>query len=1107
MNPILETKTNEKKSHSTLNRQEEASRQNRLIHVLRRRKALSSVGAKTKVYGRATEFQSLQQAFDRLASTEKNDASAELIVVRGPSGSGKSSLVSSFVEWCRSERSTLNVCVGRGKYDQLVSNEPFAAIVDASNQFCHQVDQQGVETVSNFKNTLCELAGNQENTQMLGNAIPALKPFLLGKEPLATSQQFVSTSQAFTRFKQLWRLFLRSVAAVVDVTVLFLDDLQWADSNSLDLINSLTPVESLRGSRVLVICGYRDNEDIAKRDAIHWCLALQPDHKTTVPSDYEESVALSPAKSFNVERIPTTIVDLQHLSQEGMQALVTGILYGTSEILPSLEPLSDVIHRHTEGNPFFALHFLDYLSTQELLRTIDGGETWDWNLDMICNQKDAPSNIADLLGKIISMIPEKVRKTLMTAAHIGHKFSATILEQPGLAVTEVNWDSAALETPHRTSNPLIRERVRTTMAAAVDEGLLERQGHLYAFPHDQIQKAFYSLLGDRPREQAMLHFKIGEALLLGVEQDKTITTEHSVERDFFMAVDNLNLGSDWMNDMDTRLSSLELVKLNYKAARLALRKSAFVGGLQYARTGIALLDDDRWGAHYELCLDLYSLAARLEYCTGNFVRSNMLIAEIKTHGRKVMEQMPAFFTEIDSLLSRGDLRAARRLGIKVVRQLGEPMPLRPSLLHVLSELRQATQAMKKIEDNGFLNIPPLKEPKKMAAMTVLSSVALAAWLLGTKYTNSHLVAALRTVKLSAKHGLSAFTPFGIGIYASVQVKLGAYEEARRAAELSFQLLGYIEGAQVLSARTWVPVGCMVSPWTGMSLGEAQKDCLRSYHVGLAHGDMDYAFFGMVNYCGFNLWRGVRLHEVDADCRKFLAEMEEFQTNVAKWILTAFWTVPRALLGHRDRSGDDDVLVSEMKAQKIPEMVSLADAGTEVLIRVLLGTIGGNTLRQDEKLVAQIGSTSNTVHTHFSRFFFTLWFGMGSFELLRQTGKRVHKRNARRALKEARSWYNDEIVSAIPLFWFLTAELKSLSKRKEDRKAAEAAYLEAIDAATGPAECLMIAAYSYERLACIQEECLQTTSTYKQKAIRLYSKWGARAKVELLACKWSKAAEP
>ena len=338
-----------------------------LFDVLRNR------GGPAKVYGRKEELGLLQDAYDRVSEDECQ--SSEVVLVHGPSGCGKSAIVKALQQWTKDECSDVKTFFGSGKYDQLVNNEPFAAIVAASNELCTHVLKAGPKIIKRFNDRFNGMVDG--DATILSNVIPALAK-LLEMEPnkgkkntmgndtgtaIHQNHGIGSVSQSFIRFKQLWRSLLLAISCCSEVTVLFLDDVQWADSNSLDLIHSLIRVT--RARNILIVCAFRDDATVekAQQDRINWCFALDDKQSNSLVGGSHLSRRLCAVDSTKLT-IPLTNIGLQNLDESSMEDFVTGLLYGESNdnvstddtIQQRATELSRVVASHTDGNAFFALH-------------------------------------------------------------------------------------------------------------------------------------------------------------------------------------------------------------------------------------------------------------------------------------------------------------------------------------------------------------------------------------------------------------------------------------------------------------------------------------------------------------------------------------------------------------------------------------------------------------------------------------------------------------------------------------------------------------------------------------------------------------------------------
>ena len=254
--------------------------QPRLFDVLRNR------GGSTKVYGRDEELGALKVAFDRVA---KDDSlSSEVLLIHGPSGCGKLAIVKALQQWRKDEcGNTVKTFFGTGKYDQLVNNEPFAAIVTASNELYESVLKTRPNTVKRFNDRFKSIVDG--DATVLSNAIPALTELLRVESnnskntktvTRGQTQDMASATQAFTRFKQLWRSMLLAIACCTNVVVFFLDNVQWADANSLNLIHTMTKTTTTRN--ILFVCAFRDDTQDGNVDL---CRVHHSDHGSATTRD------------------------------------------------------------------------------------------------------------------------------------------------------------------------------------------------------------------------------------------------------------------------------------------------------------------------------------------------------------------------------------------------------------------------------------------------------------------------------------------------------------------------------------------------------------------------------------------------------------------------------------------------------------------------------------------------------------------------------------------------------------------------------------------------------------------------------------------------------
>ncbi|MEJ6485786.1 AAA family ATPase, partial [Nostoc punctiforme UO1] len=182
-------------------------------------------------------------AFDRVSA-----GTAEMMLVSGYSGIGKSCLVYEVHKPIVGARGYFIA----GKFDQFKRNIPYAALIQAFQELIRQLLTESPEKISFWKQNIFNALG--PNIRVIIDVIPELE-LIVGATP-EVSQLGANESQ--NRFNLAFKQFIHIFTQKVHPLVLFLDDLQWADSASLKLIQLL--LTDSDSQYLLLIGAYRNNE-------------------------------------------------------------------------------------------------------------------------------------------------------------------------------------------------------------------------------------------------------------------------------------------------------------------------------------------------------------------------------------------------------------------------------------------------------------------------------------------------------------------------------------------------------------------------------------------------------------------------------------------------------------------------------------------------------------------------------------------------------------------------------------------------------------------------------------------------------------------------------
>ena len=407
-----------------------------------------------KLYGREREVDALLAAFDRVVA----QGAAELVLVSGYSGVGKSSVVNELHKVLVPPRGLF----AAGKFDQYKRDVPYATLAQAFQMLVRQILVKSEAEVDHWRHALLEALG--PNGQLIVNLIPEVE-FVIGKQPPVAE---LPPQEARGRFQLVFRRFLGAFARPEHPLALFLDDLQWLDTATLELLERLITDPDVR--HVLLIGAYRDNEVSSSHPLMRTLAAIRDAGART------QEIVLAPLGLDDVERL-----------------IADALRCGPN----SAGPLALLVHEKTGGNPFFAIQFLTALAEEGLLRFDRDARPsiWTWDLDRI-RAKGYSDNVVDLMLGKLRRLPHQTQTALQQLACLGN-------------VAEI----ATLNLVFGQSE----EEIHAPLRDAVRTGLILRLEGSYAFLHDRIQEAAYALIPES--ERAEVHLRIGRALLASLTAD------------------------------------------------------------------------------------------------------------------------------------------------------------------------------------------------------------------------------------------------------------------------------------------------------------------------------------------------------------------------------------------------------------------------------------------------------------------------------------------------------------------------------------------------------------------------------------------------------------
>ncbi len=596
-----------------------------------------------KLYGREKDIERLIATFERACNGK-----SEMLMISGYSGVGKSTLVHEIIKSVTSKRGYFIT----GKFNQFSKDAAYGAIAAAFQELVRQILGESEESIKEWKASI--LAALGANTQIIIDVAPKVE-LIVGKQPPAPK---LGPVESENRFKMVFYNFVSVFARKEHPLALFLDDLQWADSAGLKLINLLATEQEL--CYFLLIGSYRDNEVDSSHPAI---MTLEEIEKT---------------------RGKTQTIVLEPLDISNTNHLVAGALNCS---LDKSQPLTNEIFNKTGGNPFFIKLFLQSLHDEEMLMFMPG-KGWQWDMDKI-HQMRATDNVIEFMLRKLNNLPASTLQTLKPAACLGNSFEISAL---------------AIISGQSSENALLN------LQPCLNMGILIQSNDTCRFVHDRAQEASYSLIPPDQRQKTRL--EIGYQLLKNTEEENL--TEH-----IFQIVDHLNIGAGLINDDGKQI---ELARLNLLAGKKAKKNAAYKVGLIYFRTGMDLLAGDFWDEHYTLSFDLHIECAEVEYLSGNFEQSRKLINATLRHAKTNIEKTGIYSMLIYQYTVAAEYGKGINAGREALGLLGIYLPKTGLRRIFNDEIKSAGDNLNGREIASLIDAPEMTNPEHKAAMNVLMNL-------------------------------------------------------------------------------------------------------------------------------------------------------------------------------------------------------------------------------------------------------------------------------------------------------------------------------------------------------------------------------------------------
>lgn len=760
------------------------------------------------LYGREREIAALLGAFERVSA-----GGTEVVLVKGAPGVGKSALVNEIHKPVVRQRAFFI----SGKYDLSRRNIPHAALIEAFQQLVQHLLTMDEAQLSEWRERLLEAVGG--SGRIIADVIPIVE-LIIGPQPPVPA---LGPSETQNRFMTVFQRFMNVFASRSHPLVIFLDDLQWADADSLKLLSSI--ITDSATNHLMVIGAYRDAE-------------VGEFHSLTLAID-----------SLVKDGASIATISVGPLDHAAVKRLIADTLRTDDE---TTEPLAGLVHRKTGGNAFFVSEFLNELHRTGRVEYNRAHGRWVWDLTAI-ERAGLSENVVDLITGKIHLLSPGAQDVLRIAASIGNKIDLSLVSEvfgaPLPQVATYLWEAlqqfliVPLDGEFQLVASVHSEAER--LGIALPAGMTAR----YKFSHDRVQAAAYDLIPEA--ERAARHLRIGRTMLARTPHDQ-------VDDSLFEIVNQLNAGAACVAAGEERI---ELVRMNHRAALKAKSATAFDLAIRYLEAATEQLPEDRWTSFYELSYDVGLLLGECRFlATGEVDVEHTIFDEVIAHARTDIDRARVFAMKAALHTRMRNFKDAFVAGLEALRLVGVNLPDRPGKGTLAIAMASLKLQLRGKDIASLVNLPAMTNEKVMLELEILMALIPSAYLESAELLTYMI---LRMVSLTLKHGIAPPSAYAFSVFGLINGSgLGDYGKGYQFGMLGLDVARKLGNMTVLG-KCYHVVASSVAAWHA-----PVRDVFHYYTEGrrltLDNGDLIYFNYILYFWTTDALSTGVHLERVYDD---------------------------------------------------------------------------------------------------------------------------------------------------------------------------------------------------------------------------------------------------
>ncbi|MGJ3234028.1 AAA family ATPase [Marivirga sp.] len=987
-----------------------------------------------KLYGRDHEIKQLMDAFARASNSNK-----ELVLVSGASGTGKSALISEVNKPITEKKGEFL----SGKFDQFQRNNPYFAISQAFKGLTQSVLTKEESQLKNWKDKIQKALG--ENGDVLLEIIPEME-LIIGPQPALPT---LGASESQNRLNFVFQNFIKAIAQPNHPLVLFIDDMQWADTASLNLLHAILSDKEIEN--LLVILSYRDNE-VAEAHPFQLML-----------------------NSIKQNELAINKIKLENLATTSIISLLEDALLDKGE---HIKKLAELIKKKTGGNAFFVNQFLKNLYEEAFITAKAKDKKWSFELEKV-SRMGFSDNVLDLMMKKAEKLPVDLQEILKTASVVGNTFSLQDLTK----LTHKDYKEIIPLLKNALQESLIiplRDNIALLSSNEIKEEIQ------FKFVHDRIQQAFYELLGEEKAQS--LHLAIGRMI------KSNIDTQQESQLLFDM-VNHFNQALPLITDLNEKI---EVCKLNANACEKAILSAAYDSALSYAKNGMVLIADEQNVNEPALLYHINLRRAEAEHLCDQDEAANQFFDKAVELAKTKVQKANAYEKKIHFYTNIGDFKKAYATGSEVLKQIFQiNLPQNPPKPALIVNMLKTKSKFKGQPIRDFVNHKTAEDKDIIMAVKLMAAILKSAYQIKPELAVAN---AMVMVNLCMKNGNTPESAIGYLVFGGIFMGgiLGMRKTGQQFGQLARDLNEKFGNMTQRSEVLFVN-GYFATSWLNPAL-EAESYFNKAYETGLETGDLFHTGCSCCAILQHQLMRGVPLKEIEKKATAYQELLENLSNN--QELIGTVKALRQAVLcfqGKTDRATSfDNADFSEKEyAEETNDYVSQHFAHYFFINQLLNQYLNrdfeltADTIKKSKSLMdASAGMLHSTEHY--------FWAALNNAIMLQRSSGKKSTLNI--AIKKFKKWSNQNPHNFQAKYLFLKAEKEFIEKKYWQ---ASKTYTQAIESAR-KYHFHHLPAMIHERMAELMdiENRHEEAKYHLNRAIIIYSKQGFQNKAEQLQKKQS-----